>query len=191
MLEDEIERATQSIKEINNLYPIKITRSISKAKDWLRENARGSERYGLLVSSGARRLKPLGLFPGIVSEKDSPNWFLNNQEDIRSSFALEDPATEFQVQGLELDWAGIIWDGDLIKTESNWLYKSFLGWRWTNIKKPIDKKYKLNAYRVLLTRARQGMVIVIPEGDKKDPTRQSKIYDPTWEYLKEIGLDVI
>ena len=144
-----------------------------------------------MISSKAKRLKPLGLFAGIVSEKDSPNWFLNNQEDIRSSFSLEDPATEFQVQGLELDWAGIIWDGDLIKTESNWLYKSFLGWRWTNIKKPIDKKYKLNAYRVLLTRARQGMVIVIPEGDRNDPTRQSKIYDPTWEYLKEIGLDVI
>ena len=191
LLEDEKEQAAKSIKEINHLYPIKITRSISKAKDWLRENARGSERYGLLISSKAKRLKPLGLFPGIVSEKDSPNWFLNNQEDIRSSFALEDPATEFQVQGLELDWAGIIWDGDLIKTESNWLYKSFLGWRWTNIKKPIDKKYKLNAYRVLLTRARQGMVIVIPEGDEKDPTRQSKIYDPTWEYLKEIGIDVI
>ena len=191
LLEDEKEKAANAIKEINHSYPIKITRSISKAKDWLRENARGSERYGLLVSSGARRLKPLGLFAGIVSEKDSPNWFLNNQDDIRSSYALEDPATEFQVQGLELDWAGIIWDGDLIKTKSDWLYKSFKGTKWMNINKSIDKKYKLNAYRVLLTRARQGMVIVIPKGDENDPTRQSEIYDPTWEYLKEIGLDVI
>ena len=191
LLEDEKEQAAKSIKEINHLYPIKITRSISKAKNWLREKARGSERYGLLVSSGARRLKPLGLFAGIVSEKDSPNWFLNNPDDIRSSYALEDPATEFQVQGLELDWAGIIWDGDLIKSKSNWLYKSFKGTKWMNINKLIDQKYKLNAYRVLLTRARQGMVIVIPEGDEKDPTRQNKIYDPTWEYLKNIGIEVI
>ena len=191
LLEDEKKQAENSIKEINHLYPIKITRSIAKAKNWLRDKARGSERYGLLVSSGARRLKPLGLFAGIVSEKDSPNWFLNNPEDIRSSYALEDPATEFQVQGLELDWAGIIWDGDLIKTKSSWLYKSFKGTKWMNINKSIDQKYKLNAYRVLLTRARQGMVIVIPEGDEKDPTRQSEIYDPTWEYLKDIGIDVI
>ena len=191
LLEDEKEQAENSIKEINHLYPIKITRSIAKAKNWLREKARGSERYGLLVSSGARRLKPLGLFAGIVSEKDSPNWFLNNPEDIRSSYALEDPATEFQVQGLELDWAGIIWDGDLIKTKSSWLYKSFKGTKWMNINKSIDQKYKLNAYRVLLTRARQGMVIVVPEGDEKDPTRHSEIYDPTWEYLKNIGIDVI
>ena len=191
LLEDEKKQAENSIKEINHLYPIKITRSIAKAKNWLRDKARGSERYGLLVSSGARRLKPLGLFAGIVSEKDSPNWFLNNPEDIRSSYALEDPATEFQVQGLELDWAGIIWDGDLIKTKSSWLYKSFKGTKWMNINKSIDQKYKLNAYRVLLTRARQGMVIVIPEGDEKDPTRHSEIYDPTWEYFKDIGIDVI
>ena len=191
LLEDEKEQAENYIQEINHLYPIKITRSIAKAKNWLRHKARGSERYGLLVSSGARRLKPHGLFAGIVSEKDAPNWFLNNPEDIRSSYALEDPATEFQVQGLELDWAGIIWDGDLIKAKSSWLYKSFKGTKWMNIKKSIDQKYKLNAYRVLLTRARQGMVIVIPEGDEKDPTRHSEIYNPTWEYLKDIGIDVI
>ena len=191
LLEDEKEEALKSFREISDFYPIKITRSIEKAKEWLRAKARGSERFGILVSSGAKRLKPLGLFAGIVSEKGTPNWFLNNHEDIRSSFALEDPATEFQVQGLELDWAGIVWDGDLIKTKNNWLYKSFVGCRWTNINKSIDQKYKLNSYRVLLTRARQGMVIVIPKGDEKDPTRQSKIYDPTWKYLKEIGLDVI
>ena len=191
LLEDEKEEALKSIKEISDFYPIKITRSIEKAKEWLRAKARGSERYGLLVSSGAKRLKPLGLFAGLVTEKGTPNWFLNNHEDIRSSFALEDPATEFQVQGLELDWAGIIWDGDLIKTKNNWLYKSFVGWRWTNINKNIDQKYKLNSYRVLLTRARQGMVIVIPKGIEKDPTRQRKIYDPTWNYLRDVGLDVI
>ncbi len=191
LLEDEKEEALKSIKEISDFYPIKITRSIGKAKEWLRAKARGSERYGLLVSSGAKRLKPLGLFAGLVSEKGTPNWFLNHHEDIRSSLALEDPATEFEVQGLELDWAGIIWDGDLIKTKNNWLFKSFVGCRWTNIKKPIDQKYKLNKYRVLLTRARQGMVIVIPKGDEKDPTRQPKIYDPTWNYLRDIGLDVI
>ena len=144
-----------------------------------------------MVSSGARRLKPLGLIAGIIDEKDSPNWFLNNKEDIRSSFSLEDPATEFQVQGLELDWTGIVWDGDLIKSETGWLFRSFKGTKWTNINKLIDQKYKLNAYRVLLTRARQGMVIVVPEGDKEDRTRPSSNYDPTWNYLRNIGMEEI
>ena len=92
-----------------------------------------------MVSSGARRLKPLGLIAGIIDEKDSPNWFLNSKEDIRSSFSLEDPATEFQVQGLELDWTGIVWDGDLIKSETGWLFRSFKGTKWTNINKLIDQ----------------------------------------------------
>ena len=191
LLEDDNLRAKTAIKEINTLYPIKITRNIDRARSWLRNNARGSERYGLLVSSGARRLKPLGLIAGIIDEKDSPNWFLNNKEDIRSSFSLEDPATEFQVQGLELDWTGIVWDGDLIKSETGWLFRSFKGTKWTNINKLIDQKYKLNAYRVLLTRARQGMVIVVPEGDKEDRTRPSSNYDPTWNYLRNIGMEEI
>ena len=191
LLEDDNLRAKTAIKEINTLYPIKITRNIDRARSWLRNNARGSERYGLLVSSGARRLKPLGLIAGIIDEKDSPNWFLNSKEDIRSSFSLEDPATEFQVQGLELDWTGIVWDVDLIKSETGWLFRSFKGTKWTNINKLIDQKYKLNAYRVLLTRARQGMVIVVPEGDNEDKTRPSSNYDPTWNYLRNIGMEEI
>ena len=191
LLDDERLVAKNIFKEINDIYPIKITRSVEKARNWLIRKARGSERYGLLVSSGGRRLKPLGIFAGLVTDKKSHIWFLNEEGDVRSSFALEDPATEFQVQGLELDWTGIIWDGDLIKASDNWLYRSFKGTKWTNIKKEINQKYKLNAYRVLLTRARQGMIIVVPEGDPIDKTRNSAYYDPTWNYLKEIGLEVI
>ena len=119
------------------------------------------------------------------------SWFLKENNDVRSSLALEDAATEFQVQGLELEWAGLIWDGDLIKTSTDWLYKSFVGTKWNNIMDQEAQKNKLNAYRVLLTRARQGMIIVVPEGDQLDKTRDSEKYDPTWNYLKEIGIDVI
>ena len=177
--------------ELKYLYPIKITRSLDKAKNWLREQARGSERYGLLSSSGARRLKTLGIFVDSITDKKVANWFLVGKNNVNSSFALEDAATEFKVQGLELDWAGLIWDGDLIKTSTDWLYKSFVGTKWRNIKDEESKKNKLNAYRVLLTRARQGMIIVVPEGDPLDKTRDGEKYDPTWNYLKDIGLDII
>ena len=191
LLEGNISETKNLLGELKDLYPIKITRSLTKAKHWLRNHARGSERYGLLTSSGASRLKPLGIFSGSITKDNVASWFLKENNDVRSSLALEDAATEFQVQGLELDWAGLIWDGDLIKTSTDWLYKSFVGTKWNNIMDQEAQKNKLNAYRVLLTRARQGMIIVVPEGDQLDKTRDSEKYDPTWNYLKEIGIDVI
>ena len=191
MLEGTLEESKIAIQEISQSYPIRITRSLDDARKWLRNSARGSERYGLLASAGAKRLKPLGLTPGLVTEKDSPNWFLNDDTDVRSSYSLEDPATEFQVQGLELDWAGVVWDGDFVRHLNNWKYQTFIGNKWTKINKEPRQKYRLNAYRVLLTRARQGMVIVVPKGSEIDHTRRAANYDPTWDYLINIGLKPI
>jgi DUF2075 family protein len=111
---------------------------------------------------------------------DPIHWFLDNKEDIRSSYYLEDVATEFQVQGLELDWSCVTWDGDFRYSNDSWKYFSFVGSKWNNINKPERKLYLKNAYRVLLTRARQGMIIVVPEGDNEDATRNpSFIMIPT------------
>jgi DUF2075 family protein len=113
---------------------------------------------------------------------------LDGKEDIRSSYYLEDVATEFQVQGLELDWACVTWDGDFRYSPDGWQCFSFVGSRWNTIRKAERKLYLKNAYRVLLTRARQGMVIVVPEGAEEDGTRKKEYYDGTWEYLEEMGI---
>jgi DUF2075 family protein len=119
------------------------------------------------------------------------HWFLNDKDDVRSSFYLEDVATEFQVQGLELDWACIVWDGDLRYSIDGWKTFEFRGNKWLNINKEERKTYLINAYRVLLTRARQGMIIVVPDGDAEDSTRKSEYYDSTFLYLKDLGISVI
>ncbi len=168
-------------------YPIVLTRDLGRAKRWLRHSARGSERYGIVVSSQAERLKPHAI--DVRSPMDPVHWFLAPKQDVRSSYYLEDVATEFHVQGLELDWAAVVWDGDFRRsTAHGWTHHSFVGERWNRINKAERQQYLKNAYRVLLTRARQGMVIVVPEGDHEDPTRSPEIYDPTFEYLAELGL---
>ena len=181
--------AQSTLTELNERYPIVLTRSFSKAKQWLKDKARGSERYGIVVSSQAQRLKPYCI--DVKSPIDPVHWFLDEKDDIRSSYYLEDVATEFHVQGLELDWACVAWDGDFRFTEEGWDYKSFKGSKWQNINKADRKLYLKNAYRVLLTRARQGMVIVVPEGDVDDHTRLPEFYDDTFEYLKSIGFQVV
>ena len=191
ILEGSMQEAKASILEISQSYPVRITRSLKQARNWLRKNSRGSERYGLLASSGAKRLKPLGLTPGLITEKTAPNWFLNNDDDVRSSYSLEDPATEFQVQGLELDWAGVVWDGDFVRDENRWKYQNFRGSKWMRVRDQARQAYMLNAYRVLLTRARQGMVIVVPIGSEIDKTRPAANYDPTWKYLLDVGFQPI
>ena len=122
---------------------------------------------------------------------DPIHWFLDGKEDVRSSYFLEDVATEFHVQGLELDWACVTWDADFRYSKNGWGHWSFVGSHWNRINKLERKNYLKNAYRVLLTRARQGMVIVIPNGDVDDPTRKPEFYDPTFEYLREIGFQEI
>ncbi len=189
LLDRETEAARWTHGQLTGKYPIVITREIDKAKTWLRRQARGTERYGIVVSSQAERLKPHAIF--VKSPTDPVHWFLDGKNDVRSSYYLEDVATEFDVQGLELDWTCITWDADFRYSHSGWAHKSFLGDKWTNIKDPERQKYQKNAYRVLLTRARQGMVIVVPPGDKEDPTRLPSFYDPTFDYLKDIGFKII
>ncbi|HMU46840.1 MAG TPA: DUF2075 domain-containing protein [Chitinophagaceae bacterium] len=189
LLDLNIEEAIKNYEAIKDKYPIVLTRNMEVAKNWLKEKARGTERYGMIVSSQAIRLKPYAI--DVKSPMDPIHWFLDGKEDIRSSYYLEDVATEFQVQGLELDWACVTWDADFRHTLKGWKCFSFVGSKWNNINKDERQLYLKNAYRVLLTRARQGMVIVIPEGNKEDHTRKAEYYDPTFDYLKEIGLKII
>jgi DUF2075 family protein len=122
---------------------------------------------------------------------DPVNWFLNDRDDVRSSYYLEDVATEFHVQGLELDWSCVVWDADLRRSPQGWQHHEFFGNRWQRIHKPDRQRYLKNAYRVLLTRARQGMVIVVPDGAVDDDTRRAEYYDGTFRYLQGLGLPVI
>jgi Uncharacterized conserved protein len=186
VLDGEMGKARDALATILDRYPITLTRDLGRAKEWIRSQARGSERYGLVASSKAQRLKPHAV--DIRVNVDPVHWFLNDKSDTRSSYYLEDAATEFQVQGLEVDWACVTWDGDLRYAPGGWSFTDFRGDRWTNIKNADNRSYLRNAYRVLLTRARQGMVIFVPPGDATDPTRSSNIYDPTFEYLVSLGL---
>ena len=188
------DEATQTLKELNN-YPIVLTRSLDVAKKWLKSHARGSERYGILASSKAERLKAISI--NVRYQPDFVHWFLEDENDIRSSNALEDTLTEFKVQGLEIDWACVAWDADLRLNDKHTQWKHCQlrsGTKWQNINKGINQQYQLNAYRVLLTRARQGMVIVVPNGDHgvpPDETRKPEWYDGIYNYLKEIGIKEI
>jgi hypothetical protein len=170
-------------------YPIALTRSLVAGKKWVKEHARGSEKIGLLVSSSAERLKPQAV--DVRVEIDPIHWFLAPPDDTRSSNFLEDAATEFQVQGLEIDWGCVAWDADLRFDGSQWDFWSFHGKRWKRVLNPDRRKYLRNAYRVLLTRARQGMVIVIPKGDTLDSTRSPDYYDRTFDYFEGLGLPVV
>lgn len=185
LLDIKVTEARKTLEKIDSKYPIVITRNLEKAKSWLREQARGSERYGILVSSQALRLKPYAV--DVRATVDPIHWFLDGKDDIRSSYYLEDVTTEFQIQGLELDWACVMWDGDFRFHTNEWNYHSFCGTKWNNILKIERQNYLRNAYRVLLTRARQGMVIFVPPGDEKDPTRLPKFYNSTYNYLDQIG----
>ncbi|MBW3564897.1 MAG: DUF2075 domain-containing protein [Acidobacteria bacterium] len=186
LLDREIADARSSFERLADKYPIVLTRDLDAAKEWVRSQSRGSERYGLLASSNAFRLKPHAID---VRAKINPiHWFLNGRDDTRSSWYLEDAATEFQVQGLELDWTCVTWDGDLRFDRRGWGYHNFKGSKWQNVKKSENRQYLLNAYRVLLTRARQGMVIFVPPGNRSDPTRPPENYDATAQYLREVGL---
>jgi hypothetical protein len=174
---------------IQHHYPIVITRDLKTAKDWLRNRITGNERAGIVASSGGIRLRPFGL--NVKAKIDAPIWFLNDKNDIRSSFFLEEVATEFDIQGLELDWTCVAWDGDFYYHNNQWNHRKFKGTKWQNIADPNIINYLINSYRVLLTRARQGMVIYIPNGNNEDITRPDFIYDGTFEFLKHIGIQEI
>lgn len=211
LLDVDLNLAKEQLQKLDAHYPIRLTRDLEKAKDWLRKVHRGSERYGLLVSSQAYRLRPLSI--DVRCKPDTVHWFLDDITDIRSSLFLEDAATEFDVQGLELDYAAIVWDGDMIYDPDHvvlspkdrkkpeliqgpWTQRSFNGGVWQNVASDMRRMYQLNAYRVLLTRARQGMVICVPAGNGAkniddsylDPTRIPLFYDSTYDYLKSLGI---
>lgn len=182
-------QARDTLHMVNRRYPIRLTRDLNAAKKWIRQSARGSERFGLVSSSNAYRLKPHAI--DIRHEVNPVHWFLAGPDDTRSSYYLEDAATEFQVQGLELDWICMTWDADLRVVDGSWSFHSFRGRGWQQIRKPERQQYQLNAYRVLLTRARQGMVIFVPPGESSDPTRLPEFYDETYGYLSALGLEHI
>ncbi len=190
LLEGDIEKTKEIYQKLKDKYPIVLTRELNAAKQWLRTKARGNERYGLVVSSKAARLKPISI--DVRSKPNTVHWFLDGMNDVRSSVFLEDAAQEFDVQGLELDYVGLIWDGDLRRGDNEWQHFEFDGGsNWDNINKEERRQYQLNSYRVLLTRARQGMIICVPKGDENDSTRSPKIYNGTYEYLKSIGFEEI
>lgn len=189
LLELNVASAKEVYAEIKQNYPIVLTRDTDKAKDWLRRKARGSERYGIVVSSKAERLRPLAI--DVKRKCDVVRWFLDDKKDLGSSMFLEDVATEFDVQGLELDWTCVAWDGDLRYTPNGWDFYYFHTNNWFHNRQEINQAYQLNAYRVILTRARQGMVICVPKGDEKDHTRLPAFYNSTYDYLKSIGIEEI
>jgi len=186
LLDQDVSLARHALQSVEQRYPIVVARDLDKAKQWLKSQARGSERYGIVVSSQAERLKPHAI--DVKSPMDPVHWFLDGKDDVRSSYYLESVATEFHVQGLELDWACVVWDADLRVGADGWHYHQFVGSKWQNIHKAERQTYLKNAYRVLLTRARQGMVIVVPQGDAEDPTRDPAFYNPIFEYLQHLGI---
>jgi len=186
LLDGEAELGRELFAEFRDHYPIVLTRSMRAARRWIRRQRRGTERAGLVASSSAQRLKPHAI--DIRLNIDPVHWFLSPPRDTRSSLYLEDAATEFQVQGLELDWTIVTWDADLRWRGSDWSYHSFRGAKWTDVKKPERRQYLKNAYRVLLTRARQGMVIFVPPGAKRDLTRNPEFYEGIHDYLTGLGV---
>ncbi|WP_304411646.1 DNA/RNA helicase domain-containing protein [Bacteroides acidifaciens] len=182
---------------VSHGYPIVLTRSMDKARKWLRQQARGTQQTGILISKVSARFKPLAVHVLPQSEDNAVHWFLEDKTDVRSSNYLEEAATEIQVQGLEVDFACVLWDADMRYDNGKWTFWKFNGkTQWTPEKNYEPQKYMLNAYRVLLTRARQGMVICVPKGNERtthegfpeDPTRQPSFYDSTYEYFKRLGL---
>ena len=189
VLDVNIEKTKEIYNELIENYPIVITRSLETAKSWIRNIARGTERYGIIASSNALRLKPCGVY--VKNETSASNWFLNGKDDVRSSYFLEDVVTEFDIQGLELDYSIMAWDANFRFENGGWGYYNFNGSKWQNIHSENKKIYLKNSYRVLLTRARQGMIIYVPEGSETDLTRKTEYYDGVFNYLKDIGLEVV
>lgn len=186
LLDVDIDTAKRLYEQFNSDYPVFVSRNLHKAKLWVRSQAKGSQRYGLTASSGAKRLRKYGIW--VQNKIEATNWFLNGKNDVRSSFHLEETATEFDIQGLELDWTIVCWDADLRFENGDFKHLKFVGTKWQNIKSADNILYLKNAYRVLLTRARQGFVIFVPAGDETDMTAKPEYYDGIYRYLKSVGI---
>jgi len=186
-------RPKQARTEMERLgdYPIVLTRDLAQARDWLRARTEGQRRCGLVASSGARRLRAWGV--DMASRPDVIHWFLGLPEDVRSSYYLELAASEFEIQGLELDHIGLCWGGDLTWNAAlgNWRYRRFRGTQWQSVRNRRDQDYLVNKYRVLFTRARESLVIWVPPERPNDPTIADDFLDETWAYLRECGVPVL
>jgi DUF2075 family protein len=189
ILDLELEESKKLAKEVNENFKILITRDLETAKKKIKTLSRGSERYGMIASSQAYRMRSEGV--NVKINVEPSNWYLKGKSDVRSSYYLEEAATEFYTQGLELDYTLVIWEADLRLNKKKWDYYKFRGTKWVSIRNQADKKYRLNAYRVLLTRARKGMVIYIPKGNDFDFTRKSQFYDEIYLYLRDLGIKEI
>lgn len=188
LLDNEPNAAAAVYSELSIHYPIVLTRDLEKAKEWIREKARGTERYGLLASSEGKRLRGIGIWvPSVINHV---GWFLNEKDNVDSSYFLEVAASEFKVQGLEIDYSILAWDADLRRSGEGFDYFKFRGTRWNHVNNAQQQKYLKNAYRVLMTRARQGMIIFVPSGadPEDDPTRDFCYYDAIYQYLKNCGI---
>ena len=210
LLDLDLEKAKSLFSEIRDRYPIYLTRSMDEARKWIRIKTRGTERSGVLVSKESARYKPMAVHVLPNNDKDTVHWFLDDKSFPRASNFLEDAVTEIQVQGLELDYVCLLWDADLRYKNGKWRYYTFnsTSQNWVEVKdndenKKEKIKYMLNAYRVLLTRARKGMVICVPEGNPnrlpgdilednfEDPTRLPEFYQGTYDYLSSLGIPSI
>lgn len=189
LLDEEIELAKETYEELKKSYLVLITRKFDVAKNWVKKKARGTERYGLLASSEGKRLRAEGIW--VPSEINHVGWFLNEKDNVDSSYYLEVAASEFKVQGLEIDYAVLAWDADLRYTSNGFEYFKFRGTKWNHVNQEQRQHYLKNAYRVLMTRARQGLIIYIPEGDEEDPSRLTEYYEGTYQYLKHVGIKEI
>ena len=188
LLDNEPNAAAAVYSELSIHYPIVLTRDLDKAKEWIREKARRTERYGLLASSEGKRLRGIGIWvPSVINHV---GWFLNEKDNVDSSYFLEVAASEFKVQGLEIDYSILAWDADLRRSGEGFDYFKFRGTRWNHVNNAQQQKYLKNAYRVLMTRARQGMIIFVPSGTdpEDDPTRDFCYYDAIYQYLKNCGI---
>lgn len=189
LLDEEIELVRETYEELKKSYPVLITRKFDVAKNWVKKKARGTERYGLLASSEGKRLRAEGIW--VPSEINHVGWFLNEKDNVDSSYYLEVAASEFKVQGLEIDYAVLAWDADLRYTSNGFDYFKFRGTKWNHVNQEQRQHYLKNAYRVLMTRARQGLIIYIPEGDEEDSSRLTEYYEGTYQYLKHVGIKEI
>ncbi len=180
---------TECDREGNMKYPILLTRDLSKAKQWVKDISLGTERYGIIASSGAKRLRADGII--VPKDIEVEKWFLNDKNDVNSSYFMEIAVSEFKIQGLEIDYAVVAWEGDFRFVDGKFTYNNFSGSSWSKINKAVDQDYLKNSYRVLLTRSRQGYIIYVPQGNFEDLTRSPMFYDETYEYLKSIGIKEI
>ena len=187
---DEARRLYAQITEQNAdgsmKYPILLTRDLAKAKQWVKDVSLGTERYGIVASSGAKRLRADGVI--VPKDIEVEKWFLNGKDDVNSSYFMEVAVSEFKIQGLEIDYAVVAWEGDFRFVNGEFTYNSFSGSSWSKVNKKIDQDYLKNSYRVLLTRSRQGFIIYVPKGSDEDATRNPAFYDETYAYLKSIGV---